>query len=121
MSDNAIHITGNLTRDPELRFTNGGMAVTAFGVAVNTRKKNASGEYEDSEPHFFDITAFGTLAENVSESLAKGDRVTLNGRLQYSTWETQDGDKRSKVEVVADSVGPDLRWATAAVTRTPKS
>jgi single-strand DNA-binding protein len=120
--DNSVSLTGNLTRDPELRFTNGGMATASFGMAINSRRKNqATGEWEDSDPQFFDVSCFGTLAENVSECLQRGQRVVVAGKMSYRSWESNDGEKRSKVEVVADSCGPDLRWATAVVTRTEKS
>lgn len=119
--DNSVTLTANLTRDPELRFLNSGQAAAGFGVAVNSRKKDASGEWVDGDPQFFDVTCFGTLAENVSESLTKGTRVVLSGKMSYRSWETDSGDKRSKVEIVCDSCGPDLRWATAEVTRTEKS
>lgn len=99
-----VTLTGNLTRDPETRFTPGGQAVTNFGIAVN-RGKDKPGE-------FFDITAWEELGENVADSLQKGDRVIVTGRLQQRSWETDAGDKRSKVEVVAYEVGPSLRWAT---------
>ena len=119
--DNGIHLTGNLTRDPELSFGNSGTAITKMGVAINNRRKNdATGEWEDGEPKFFDVTCFGTLDENVAESLERGMRVTLNGKLDYQTWE-KDGERRSKVLVVADSVGPDLRWSTAKVERSQPS
>ena len=104
-----VTIVGNMTRDPELRFTPGGLAVAGFGVAVN-RKRG-----EEEQTSFFDVTAFGTLAENVCE-IGKGTRVIVVGRLEQRSWE-QDGNKRSKVEIVADSIGPDVRWATVAVTR----
>jgi single-strand DNA-binding protein len=112
--DNTITIVGNLTRDPELRFTPGGMPVAQLGVAVNYRKKGSSGDYEDV-PSFFDVSVYGSLAENASESLARGNRVVVAGRLEQRSWETAEGDKRSKVEIIADAVGPDLRWATAEV------
>lgn len=122
MADNSVSLTANLTRAPELRFTNSGMATASFGVAVNTRKKNqATGEWDDGDPQFYDVTCFGTLAENVSESLDRGQRVVLNGKLDFQSWETSDGDKRSKVAIIADSCGPDLRWATCTVTRNEKS
>lgn len=100
----SVSVTGNLTRDPETRFTPGGNAVTNFGIAVN-RGKDKPGE-------FFDVTAWDDLGENVAASLAKGDRVMVIGRLQQRSWETNEGDKRSKVEIVAYEVGPSLRWAT---------
>lgn len=99
----SVSVTGNLTRDPELRFTQGGQAVCSFGIAVN-RGKDKPGE-------FFDVTVWEEQAECVAESLTKGDRVMVIGRLSYRTWETDGGDKRSKVEIVAYEVGPSLRWA----------
>ncbi len=110
--DNNVIVVGNITRDPELRFTPGGMAVASFGLAWNRRRQD--GEEETS---FFDVTCFRNLAENVAESLTKGARVIVYGTLQQRSWETSDGDRRSKVEILADDVGPSLRWATAEVTR----
>ena len=119
MADNTVSLVGNLTRDPEMRFgANGGTAVVSFGMAVNSRKKSNSGEWED-EPKFFDVVAFGDLAENIAASLTKGTRIVLNGKLDWSQWDDKDGGgKRSKVQVIAESVGADLRWATVVVTRT---
>ena len=116
-TDNTITLVGNATREPELRFTNSGQALASFGVAINKRKRNDRGEWENGDPSFFDITCWGQLAENVAESVQKGTRVVVTGRLDQRSWETQDGDKRSKVEVVADEVAPSLRWATAQITR----
>lgn len=116
-SDNSVFLTGNLTRDPEMRFSQSGLAIANLGIAVNSRRKVSEGVYED-EPNYFNVVAFGSLAENVGESLGKGVRVTITGRLSWRQWETDDGQKRSTVEVVADSVAPDLRWATADVTKT---
>ncbi len=114
---NNIDLTGNLTRDPELRYTPGGMPVATFGLAVNLRRQNRqTNEWED-RPSFFDIVCYGSLGENVSETLGRGTRVMVVGRLEQRSWETQEGDKRSKVEVIADEVGPSLRWATADVTK----
>ncbi len=110
--DNTVTVVGNLTRDPELRFTPSGAAVANFGLAWN--RKGRDGEEVVS---FFDITAWNQLAENVSECLSKGMRVVVYGRLDQRSWETQDGERRSKVEIVADEVAPSLRWATAEVTR----
>jgi single-strand DNA-binding protein len=118
MADNGLTIVGNLTRDPELRFTPNGVAVANFGVAVNDRKK--VGDNWEDDTSFFDVTCWQELAENVSETLGKGNRVIVNGKLKQRSWQTDEGDKRSKVEIIADAVGPDLRWATAAVTRTEK-
>ncbi|MBP8212036.1 MAG: single-stranded DNA-binding protein [Ilumatobacteraceae bacterium] len=109
-------ITGNITRDPELRFTPNGQAVATFGVAVNRKWKDARGEQQE-QTSFFDVKCWRELAENVTNSLTKGDRVIVTGRLEQRSWETDAGDKRSKVEIVADEVGPSLRWANATVTR----
>jgi single-strand DNA-binding protein len=118
---NNIDLVGNLTRDPELRYTPGGMPVATFGLAVNLRRQNRqTNEWED-RPSFFDIVCYGSLGENVSESLGRGSRVMVVGRLEQRSWETQDGDKRSKIEVIADEVGPSLRWATAQIERTERS
>jgi single-strand DNA-binding protein len=113
--DNTVTITGNATREPELRFTPSGQAVASFGVAVNRRWQNRQTQEWEEAVSFFDVTAWAQLAENVAESVTKGTRVTVAGRLDQRSWETQDGDKRSKVEIVADDVAISLRWATADV------
>ena len=103
MSINRVNITGNLTRDPELRATAGGTQVLSFGVAVNDRRRNAqTGEWEDY-PNFVDCTMFGTRAEAVSRFLAKGNKVAIEGKLRYSSWE-RDGQRRSKLEVIVDEI-----------------
>ena len=103
MSINRAIVSGNLTRDPELRTTSGGMAVLSLGVAVNDRRKNQqTGEWEDC-PNFIDCTMFGSRAEAVSRYLSKGSKVCIEGRLRWSQWE-RDGQKRSKVEVVVDEI-----------------
>jgi single-strand DNA-binding protein len=117
MPDNSITLVGNITRDPELRFTNTGQANVTFGLAVNRRWQNRQTQEWEEATSFFDVVCWREMAENVSESLTRGSRVIVNGRLEQRSWETQDGDKRSKVEVVADEIGPSLRWATAAVTK----
>jgi single-strand DNA-binding protein len=113
---NTVTIVGNATREPELRFTASGQAVATFGVAVNRRWQNRNNEWEESTS-FFDVTCWAQLAENVAESVPKGGRVVVTGRLDQRSWETQEGDKRSKVEIVADDVAPSLRWATAQITK----
>lgn len=118
--DNTTTIVGNLTRDPELRFTPSGQAVTSFGVAVNRRWQNKQTQEWEEATSFFDVTAWRELAENASESLSKGSRVIVTGRLDQQTWQDQDGSNRSKVQIVADSIGPDLRWATAVITKTTR-
>ncbi len=101
-SFNKVLLMGNLTRDPELRFTSGGSALTKFGLAVN-RKYKAGDDWKE-EVCFVDITVWGKQAENCAEYLSKGRPVFIEGRLQFSTWETDDGQKRSKLEVVANAV-----------------
>jgi single-strand DNA-binding protein len=113
----SITIIGNITRDPEMRFTPSGQPTASFGVAVNRRWQNRQTQDWEEATSFFDVVCWRDLAENVSESLQKGSRVIVSGRLEQRSWETPDGDKRSKVEIVADEVGPSLRWATAQVTK----
>jgi single-strand DNA-binding protein len=113
--DNTVTLVGNITRDPELRFTQGGQAVASFGLAVN-RRYQQNGEWQE-KTSFINITAWGQLGENTASSLQKGARVIVNGRLEQREYETRDGDKRNVVEVVADEIGPSLRWATAQVER----
>lgn len=104
MSINRVCITGNLTRDPEVRSTAGGMAVLSMSVAVNDRMKNQqTGEWED-RPNYVDCTMFGARAESVSRFLAKGTKVAIEGKLRWSSWETPTGEKRSKLEVVVDEI-----------------
>ena len=103
MSVNRVVISGNLTREPELRRTQSGMAILNMGVAVNDRRKNQkTGEWEDYA-NFIDCTMFGTRAESLSNSLSKGQKVTIEGKLRWSQWE-RDGQKRSKIEVIVDDV-----------------
>lgn len=104
MSINRVNISGNLTRDPELRQTSGGTSILNIGVAVNDRRKNQqTGEWEDV-PNFVDCVMFGTRAEGVARYLTKGTKVAIEGRLRYSTWQAQDGSKRSKLEVIVDEI-----------------
>ena len=117
MPDNAVTVIGNLTREPELRFTPQGMPQATFGIAVNRRTLNQQTQEWDESTSFFDVVCFGDLATNVSESLSKGARVLVAGRLEQRSWETCEGEKRSKIEIVAEEAGPSLRWATAKVTR----
>lgn len=104
MSINRVVISGNLTRDPELRATASGMAILKLGIAVNDRRKNQqTGEWEDV-PNFFDVTVFGTRGESLSRFLSKGSKVAIEGKLRWRQWETPDGDKRSAVEIIADDI-----------------
>lgn len=104
MSINRVNITGNLTRDPELRATAGGTQMLAFGVAVNDRRRNQqTGEWEDV-PNFVDCIVFGSRAEAVSRFISKGSKVAIEGKLRYSSWENKEGQRRSKLEVVVDEI-----------------
>ena len=119
MSGNSITIVGNITRDPELRYTPSGQANVRLGVAVNRRwQDRSSGEWNEATS-FFDVIAWREMAENVNESLKKGARVIVTGRLEQRTWE-QEGNKRSVVEINADEIAPSLRWATAKVEKTDR-
>ena len=117
---NSITVVGNITRDPELRFTGSGQAKTNFGLAVNRRWQNKQTNEWEEAVSFFNVVAWGEMGENTSESLQKGSRVIVTGRLDQRSWETEDGEKRSVVEIVADEIGPSLRWATAQVTKTER-
>ena len=110
--DNTVTIVGNVTRDPELRFTQGGAPVATFGLAWNQRTQNRQTNEVEEQVSFFDVTCWRQLAENVAESITKGTRVVVYGRLQQRSWET-GGEKRSKVEIIADDVSPSLKFATA--------
>ena len=118
---NNVTLVGNCTRDPEMRFTQGGQAIATFGLAVNRRWQNRQTQEWEEAVSFFDVVAWGQLGENVGETVTKGTRVVVTGRLEQRSWETQDGDKRSKIEVVADEIGPSLRWATADVRKNERN
>lgn len=120
-SDNCITLVGNITDDPELRFTPSGSAVANFTIAVNRRFKNQSGAWEDKLDGFFKCNCWRDMAENVAESLQKGMRVMVVGRLQQRSWDDQEGNKRSAFEIQVDEVGPSLRWATAQVQKSQRS
>jgi single-strand DNA-binding protein len=112
---NHVSIVGNLTRDPELRFTPTGQATASFGVAVNRRWQNRQTQEWEEATSFFDVVCWGQLAENTAQSLTKGARVLVSGRLDQRSWETAEHERRSKIEITADEVAPSLRWATAEV------
>jgi single-strand DNA-binding protein len=120
MAMTAVTIVGNITRDPDLKFTGSGLAMCTFGLAVNNRRKDERGEWVDGDPSFYDVVCWRQLAENVTESLPKGTSVIVTGKLRQRSWEADDGTKRSKVEVQADHVGPALNWATCEVSRNEK-
>ena len=106
-----ITITGNIGREPELRFTQSGTAVANFSVAVTRKRGN------DEETSWFNVVCFKEQAENASECLVKGQRVIVVGKMQQRNWETDAGEKRSTMELVADEIGPSIRWATVTVER----
>ena len=100
---NRVVMTGNLTRDPELRSTPSGTSVCSLRIACNTRRKNASGEWVD-KPNYFDVTVWGAQGENCAQYLQKGRPVAIDGRLEWREWEDQQGNKRQSVDIIADSV-----------------
>jgi single-strand DNA-binding protein len=116
-ADNHTTIVGNLVEDPEVRFTNTGIAVTNLRVAV-TQRVQQDGQWRDGETNFFKVNIWRGQAENLAESLTKGDRVMVTGRLRLRSWETPEGEKRSVTEIEADEVGASLKWATAKVEQT---
>ena len=116
MADATITLIGNITRDPELKFLDSGTGAVRFGVAVNRKWKDKRGEPQE-QTSFFDCSALGSIAENIANSLRKGDRVILSGTLEQRSWDDKDGNKRSTVEVKVEGIGPDLRWSTVATTK----
>ena len=119
MATNSITVVGNLTRDPELRFTNAGKAVVSFGIAVS-RRYQVNNEWQE-QTSFFNVTAWDQLGENAAASLHKGTRVLVSGRVEVREYQGRDGEKRTSVDIVADEIGPSLRWATAQIERTQRS
>jgi single-strand DNA-binding protein len=101
---NRVVMTGNLTRDPELRSLPSGMSVCSLRIACNTRRKNNSTNEWEDKPNYFDVTVWGAQGENCARYLAKGRPIALDGRLEWREWETQDGQKRQSVDIIADSV-----------------
>jgi single-strand DNA-binding protein len=118
---NNVTVVGNITRDPEMRFTANGRSTTNFGLAVNRSWRNQQTNEWEERTSFFNVVSWGNLADNVGSSLKKGMRVLVTGRLEQRSWETEQGDKRSVVEIVADEVGPSLLFATAEVHRIERS
>ena len=116
MPETFVSLVGNLTDDPEVRFTPQGTAVASFRLAV-TPRVNDGGTWKDGDTSFFRINAWRDLAEHVTDSLSKGDRALVVGRLKTRSWETPEGERRSVVEVEAEEVGPSLKWATATPQR----
>jgi single-strand DNA-binding protein len=117
MPDTFVSLVGNLTDDPEVRFTPGGTQVGSFRLAVTPRIREGD-QWKDGETSFFRINVWRELAAHAAESLSKGDRALVLGRLKSRSWETPEGERRSVVEVEAEEVGPSLKWATATPQRT---
>lgn len=120
MDDN-VTLIGTLGSDPELRYTQAGKAMATGSLAITPRRKNSDGEWEDGETSWYNIVAFGSLAENFASSAAKGSRVMVNGRLSVRKWEGKDGTKGTSVEVMADDIGASMRWATMEIERNSRS
>lgn len=120
-ADNFVQIIGNVTRDPELRFTTGGAAVCSFGIAWTPRRRNANGDWEDGETSYFNCSAWRDLGENIAASISKGMRVVVTGSVRARDWEDRDGNKRTSLEIDVDDCAPSLRWAQAQVERTSRS
>jgi single-strand DNA-binding protein len=113
MAEASVSFAGNLTEDPEVRYTEGGIARARFRVAVSGRR--------EQEPSFFTVIVWRDQAEHAAQSLSRGSRVVVRGRLQQRAWTAEDGSARSVVEVVAEELGPSLRWATATTTRATRN
>lgn len=120
MASNNVTIIGNLVDDPELRFTPSGVALARLRIAVNRRWQDGNKEWQEDTSYFTGV-CWRDQAENIAESLQKGQRIIVTGRLEQRSWETNEGEKRSTVEISVDEIGPSLRWATASVTKTPRT
>lgn len=116
-----LTITGNIVRDPELRFTPSGKAVANLTVAENHRRKNAAGDWEDTKPTYWPVTIWGDYAEHATESLTAGARVVVIGRTGTRVWTPTEGERagqeQRRLEIIADEIAPSLRWATAKVSK----
>jgi single-strand DNA-binding protein len=122
MMRTTVTFEGNLADDPQVRFTPSSKQVTEITVLVNQRRQNSEGEWVDGEPTRHLVRAFKTLAENIAESLATGDRVFVHGTVTTETWtDKQTGEKRTAQRVLAEIVRPNLRWATARITKTTRT
>ena len=116
---NSINVVGNLTGEPELRFTQSGTAMVSGSIASN-RRYQVNGEWQE-QTSFFNFTAWRELAENIASTMTKGMRVVATGRMEQKDWTDKDGNKRTSYDLVLEEIGPSLRWATAVVTKTDKS
>ena len=116
----SMAIVGNLTADPELRFTASGKAVASLRIAVSERIRDADGTWKDGDATFWKVTAWDRLAEHIGDSLAKGQRIIVIGKVASRTYETREGEKRTEYEVTASALGPDLLWDTVKVSKASK-
>ena len=116
---NSINVVGNLTGDPELRFTQSGTAMVSGSIASN-RRYQVNGEWQE-QTSYFNFTAWRELAENIASTMSKGMRVVATGRMEQKDWTDKDGNKRTSYDLVLDEIGPSLRWATAVVTKNDKN
>jgi single-strand DNA-binding protein len=120
MPENSITVVGALGQPPELKFLDNGSAQARISIAVTRKWQNKKTQEWEEKVSWFNVISYGSLAENVGASLDKGSRVVVTGRLAQRSWETDDGQKRSVVEILADEIAPSLRWASAVVTRNPR-
>jgi single-strand DNA-binding protein len=118
MNDTPVTLAGNLAADPDLRFTPTGVAVATLRLAVTPRRREQDGTWSDGETSWYRVTCWRQLAEHAADTLTKGARVLVAGRLRIRQYETDDGRRGTTAEVDADDLGPSLKWATATVTRT---
>jgi single-strand DNA-binding protein len=118
--NNTTTLAGNLTRDPEIRYTRDGQAVATLGLAVNRRYQPRGSDEWAEKSAFFDVTCWGDLAESVALCLVKGNRVVVTGRLDFHAWETEENERRNRLEVTADDVGASLRYATVQISKTER-
>ena len=116
---NTFTVVGNLTQDPELRFTQGGTPLCSGGIASN-RRYQVNGQWEE-QTSYFNFTAWREMAENIAATFAKGMRVVATGRMEQKDWVDKEGNKRTTYDFVLDEIGPSVRWATAQVTKTEKN
>jgi single-strand DNA-binding protein len=121
MADNTITVVGNLTRDPELKFLNSGQAALRLAIAVSRKWTNRQTNEQQEQTSYFDVQAYGAMAENTANSLQKGMRVVVTGRMEQRSWDTPEGKKAYAFEIVADEIAPSLRWATAKIDRNPRA
>ena len=120
MADNSITVVGNVTRDPELKFLNSGQAAVRVSVAVNRRWQNRQTQEWEERVSYFEVVAYGATAENTANSITKGTRVVVSGRLEQRSWTGDDGRVRTRVELVADDIGTSLKFSPLETTNSSR-